>query len=432
MLFLRQNCDKDIPMKLSIQLKRKDEGEYYVYVGLSHKTSRTLIATPYTIAEEYVKGGKIINRAKYAEIYNREILKYEERLAKIVSPEHLDVKTIKDILTASTTEKEDVVEFFSNAEKVVAKIAQYPQKIRSAKIYGCYIQIFKGYLGRDKLYTFEMTRKMMQGYIDHLSNQGKSPATITNYISAVKVVFNRIKDEYNDYDLGIINIKNDPFRKLQMPQLVGSSGHKALSVEDIRKIITCKYAEHKCRERTFAKGVDYFLLSFYLLGINPVDMYNLKKDQLQNGRITYSRRKTQRRVGGSEISIPVCSEAMEIIERHKGKGEMLLDMRDNHTRVEGVVRTVGTALDALHQLAELEIDKDNFTWYSARHTWASIAANDCHFSDAEVARALNHQSEHKVTRGYIRPDWSLLDRMNDAVLAVVLEKKAETDESAPA
>ena len=152
-------------MKLSIQLKRKEGGEYYVYIGLSHKTSRTLIATPYTIAEEFVKNGKIVNRAKYAEIYNRELLKYEERLAKIVAPEHLDIKTIKDILTASTTEKEDMVEFFSNAEKVVAKIAQYPQKARSARIYGYYVQIFKGYLGRDKLYTFEMTKKMMQANI---------------------------------------------------------------------------------------------------------------------------------------------------------------------------------------------------------------------------------------------------------------------------
>lgn len=424
-LLLRHNCDKDIPMKLSIQLKRKDESEYYVYIGLSHKTSRTLITTPYTISSEYVKGGKIVNRAKYAEIYNKELLKYEEKLAKIVAPEHLDIKTIKDILTASTTEKEDVVEFFSNAEKIVAKIAQYPQKVRSARIYGYYVQIFKSYLGRDKLYTFEMTKKMMQGYIDHLCNQGKSPATITNYISAVKLVFNRIKDEYNDYDLGIINIKNDPFRKLQLPQLVGGSGHKALSVEDICKVASYKYVGHKRKEATYAQGIDYFMLSFYLLGINPVDMYNLKKEQYQNGRIVYSRRKTQRRVGGSEISIPVCAEAAELLERHKGKGGYLIDMHDQYTRVEGVVRMMARVLGIIHSLAGLQINKDNFTWYSARHTWASIAANECHFSDAEVARALNHQSEHKVTRGYIRPDWSLLDRMNEAVLAVINKAEAE-------
>jgi hypothetical protein len=65
--------------------------------------------------------------------------------------------------------------------------------------------------------------------------------------------------------------------------------------------------------------------------------------------------------------------------------------------------------------------------YSARHTWASIAANECKFTDAEVARALNHQSEHKVTRGYIKPDWSLLDRMSEAVLAEVFKKEKGTE-----
>ena len=155
-------------------------------------------------------------------------------------------------------------------------------------------------------------------------------------------------------------------------------------------------------------------------------MYNLQKDQLQNGRITYTRCKTQRRTGGAEISVPVCKEAQELMERHKGKGEYLLDLHDYHNKVEGVVGMMARVLSSVHTLLELEIDKNNFTWYSARHTWASIAANDCHFSDAEVARALNHQSEHRVTRGYIRPDWSLLDRMNEAVLAVV-NKKAEAE-----
>lgn len=412
-------------MKLSIQLKRKDEGEYYVYIGISHKTKRTLIATPYTISADYVKGGKIINRAKYAEIYNKELLKYEEKLARIVIPEQLDVNTVKDILTASTTEKEDAVEFFSSAEETIAKIKQYPQKVRSAKIYGYYVNVFRNYIGRDKLYTFEMTRKMMQGYVDFLSKSGKSPTTIHNYLSCVKLVFNRIKDEHNDYDLGIINVKNDPFRKLQLPQLSNSSGYRALSVEDMQKILSFHYTGHRRKQNTYSKGLDYFLLSFYLLGINPVDMYNLKKDQMQNGRIVYSRRKTQRRIGGSEISIPVCAEAAEIIDRRKGKGQNLLDMQDGYTRVEGVVRMMTRVLDAVHSLLELKIDKSNFTWYSARHTWASIAANDCHFSDAEVARALNHQSEHKVTRGYIRPDWSLLDRMNEAVLAVINKAEAE-------
>lgn len=416
-------------MKLSIQLKRKDVQEYYVYIGLSHKTSRTLITTPYTIAAEYVQGGKIINRAKYAEIYNKELLKYEERLARIVAPEKLDIKTIKDILT-SAPNSEDVVEFFSNADRVIDKIGQSEQRARTANIYRSYLGLFQRYIKRDKLYTFEMTRKMMQGYIDAMQKEGKAPATISINISVIRLLFNAIKEEYNDYDLGILNIKNDPFRKLQIPQKLSNAGQKALSVADIRKVIDYQFPQDKGYGKgyntdTLRYGIDYFLLSFYLLGINPIDMFNLKKDQMHDGRIVYSRKKTQRRFGGSEISIPVCPQAMELIDKHRGRGEYLLDARDNYTAVEGLVYSVGRVLIKMYPLLGLDIDKEHFTWYSARHTWASIAANECHFSDAEVARALNHQSEHKVTRGYIRPDWSLLDRMNEAVMQVVFKEEQE-------
>lgn len=409
-------------MKLSIQLKRKDAQEYYVYIGLSHKTSRTLIATPYTIAADSVKNGKIINRAKYAEIYNRELLKYEEKMAQIVAPDKLDIKAIKEILTAVTTEREEVIEFFSNAEKQIAKMEAAKPESRTPKIYRYNLGVFKAYIKRETLYTFEMTRKMIQGYIDEMLKAEKSPSTVLNNVGTIRHLFYSIRDEYNDYDLGILNIKNDPFKKLQLPQKMGNSGMRALSVDEIRKVINTDIDKGKgYRLSVVELGRDYFLLSFYLLGINPVDMFDMKKSQLQNGRIVYSRRKTKRRIGGSEISIPVSSYAMEIINRHKGRGEYLLDMRQYYDKVESVVNMVSRVLAKIYPLLDLEIEKEYFTWYSARHTWASIAANECHFSDAEVARALNHQSEHKVTRGYIRPDWSLLDRMNEAVLSVVFQ-----------
>lgn len=420
-------------MKLSIHLKPKGVEEYYVFISLSHQGKRVLIATPYTIGAENVKNGKITNRAKYAEIYNKELLKYEDKLAQVVAPEKIDLPTLKDILTSSATEKNEVVEFFSNAQSIIEKISQKPNRARSAKIYEYQLGKFKKYIKRDKLYTFEMTRKMMQEYAEQMLNDGNAPVSVINSISVIKRLFKSIKDEYNDYDLGILNIKNDPFRNLELPQQhSGNVSAKALSVEDMRKLIHYEIPKRQgFRLSTMNDGKDYFLLSFYLLGINPVDMYNLKKEQYKDGRIVYSRRKTMRRAGGSEISIPVCPMAAELIEAHKGRGEYLLDMQQNYTLVEGVVSMVARVLTNLYALMDLSIDRENFTWYSARHTWASIAANECHFSDAEVARALNHQSEHKVTRGYIRPDWSLLDRMNEAVLEVI-NKKAETDESAPA
>ena len=419
-------------MRLSIHLKAKCDNEFYVYISLSHKSRRVLIATPYTIGAEYVKNGKIINRAKYAEIYNNELMKYEEKLGRIVAPEVMDLASIKEMLTSKRKDDVTVVEFFSAAQDHIDKIAKTPARARTAAIYGYNLKVFREHIDRTKLYTFEMTRKMMQEYINDMAQKGKKPSTVQNNINGIRVLFYAVRDEFNDYDSGIINVKNDPFKKLELPHIIHSAGDKALSVEDIRKVINAELEKGKgYRLSVLNYALEYFLLSFYLLGINPTDMFNLKKSQYENGRITYTRSKTKRRKGGAEISIPVCPQAAELINKHKGRGELLLDMQDNYASVESVVSMVSRCLVQIYKQLKLEIPEDSFTWYSARHTWASIAANECHFSDAEVARALNHQSEHKVTRGYIRPDWSLLDRMNEAVLEVV-NKKAETDDPASA
>lgn len=413
-------------MKLSIHLKQKADGNYYVFISLSHQSKRVLISTPYIIGAESVKDGKITNKAKYAEIYNKELLRYEERLGYIVAPELLDLATIKEIITNTRKDDVTVVEFFSSAEAHIDRIEQTPARARTASVYRYTLQSFKRYTGRDKLYTFEMTRKMFQEYIKAMAEEDKKATTINNKVNILKVLFYAVRDEYNDYDNGILNVKNDPFKKLELPQVLLNAGDKALSLDDMRRIINAELEKGQgYRLPVLRCAMDYFLLSFFLLGINPVDLYNLKKEQRKDGRITYTRSKTKRRAGGAEISIPVCTQAAEIISRHKGRGEWLLDMRDDYCNVEAVVNMVSRSLSKIHPQLGLSIDKSSFTWYSARHTWASIAANECHFSDAEVARALNHQSEHKVTRGYIRPDWSLLDRMNEAVLAVI--NKAEVE-----
>ncbi len=411
-------------MKLSIHVKPKGQTEYYVFISLSHQSKRVLIATPYIIGSEHVKAGKIINKAKYAEIYNKELLKYEERLGSIVAPELLDLASIKDIITSTHREEATVVEFFAAAEEHIKRIEQKPARVRTAEIYRYNLNSFKQYIDRDKLYTFEMTHKLMQGYIKFMTNEKKKASTINNKINIIKLLFYAIRDEYNDYDTGTLVVKNDPFRKLDLPQVLLSAGDRALLVDDIRKLINANIEKGKgYRLSAVNYALDYFLLSFYLLGINPVDLYNLKNEQYKDGRITYTRSKTKRRAGGAEISIPVCDQAKKLIEKHKSRSEWLLDMRDNYVKVENVVNMVSRSLEHIYNNTDLSVEKGNFTWYSARHTWASIAANECHFSDAEVARALNHQSEHKVTRGYIRPDWSLLDRMNEAVLDVVYNSK---------
>lgn len=399
-------------MKLSIHLKPKDPHFFYVYVSLSHNSQRVLISTKYIISSKDVKKGKIINVSKNAEIYTEEILKYQRLIDEIPAIDVLTSKNIKNIITSKKIDSSDVIDFFAFAKSYIDDLSAAGRK-GTATSYKYSLASFQRYIKRAELYTFEMTSNMLQQYIKELIINGKSAKSIDVYITHLKVLFNACRDAYNDYDTGAIKIKNYPFKKLNIPAVEVNTGQKAISVEDLKNLIALSVPEN------LAIAKDMFLLSFYLLGMNMIDMYSLTKKSYKEGHITYCRQKTIRRTGSSMICIPVCEQAEELINKYQGHGAYLLRLADKYQDAKSITSVLSVKMDKLYELLHPNIDKKHFTMYSARHTWASIAANECHFSDAEVARALNHQSEHKVTRGYIRPDWSLLDRMHEAVMAVV-------------
>lgn len=403
-------------MKLSIQVKAKDLQNFYVYICIFHKGERVLIATNYIISAKYVKNGKITDIGKYAEIYNNELLRYQNLINQIPAIDVLSAKSIKEIITNADIDRSaEVVDFISFAQKHIKELSSTNRK-GTANAYLSSLLSFKKFINRDTIYTFEITSNLLHQYIRELYSEGKSAKTINVYITHLRVLFNACRDTYNDYDLGVLLIKNYPFRKLLLPKTESEAGRKALSVADMQKFIELDVAE----ELQLAK--DMFLLSFYLLGINMADLFNLKKADYKDGRIIYQRRKTIRRTGGSKISIPVSSYAESIIYKYIGRGNNLLNLCEKYKDAKSVNSCCSARMGVIYNLLAPEMEKKDFTMYSARHTWASIAANECHFSDAEVARALNHQSEHKVTRGYIRQDWSLLDRMNEEVMKIIFNK----------
>ena len=54
--------------------------------------------------------------------------------------------------------------------------------------------------------------------------------------------------------------------------------------------------------------------------------------------------------------------------------------------------------------------------YTFRHTWGTIAQNDCDANLYEVAFGMNHSHGLKVTRGYVKIDYSPAWRLNAKVI----------------
>ena len=181
---------------------------------------------------------------------------------------------------------------------------------------------------------------------------------------------------------------------------------------------------------------DLFMLSFYLCGIRPVDLLNVKKDQVENGRLIYWPQKLN---GRTKLSIKIEPEAWEIIHKHEGK-EYLLDILESRDDYKSFMAHWNKALKAIgtdiytptrcgngkvYQLIKHDGLIPFITIYYARYSWASFAYNLLDTPMDTIAQALGHKSGLKVTNFYVKRSNEKVDQVNRALIDRLKKDLAE-------
>lgn len=200
-----------------------------------------------------------------------------------------------------------------------------------------------------------------------------------------------------------------PFRKIKLKK--GIIKHRALNIEQLRQLFNLKVSSIQ------QKHLDMFKLIFFLIGINSIDLYNLKKIS-NDGRIEYIRSKTSK-----QYSIKVEREALEIIEKYRGSSN-LLDLSEKYQTPFRFVSTLNKSLKRLGYKDNKGITIPLFPFlstYWARHTWATIASS-LDIPKETIAHALGH-GNNSVTDIYIDFNLKKVDEANRKVIDFVLYDK---------
>lgn len=237
-------------------------------------------------------------------------------------------------------------------------------------------------------------------------------SSVQTYMEALQNLYNNMLLHYNDYEIGDIVIPGDPFKTYKVKQNVVYL-KKAVDVSIIRKIAVYQPVQKRCFFRTLAR--DMFMLSFCLAGINPIDIFNC--DTFIAGRIEYTRTKTRnRKKDKAFISVPVFSEILEIFERYRDKSNVrVFDLYSRFTNHDCFRQ--GLAFGMRSMCKDLGIEP--ITFYAARHSFATIARNDCNVSMEDIALCLTHASGYKMTDTYVKLDFSRVDKVIGKVLDLV-------------
>lgn len=220
------------------------------------------------------------------------------------------------------------------------------------------------------------------------------------YLSCLRKIYNAAIEEFNAD--GIDRLRRSPFEFYKIPE-PSATKKRALTVDQL-----CRIIAHQPTDRAEAFARDVFLLSFCFCGINTIDLFTL--DQLTADTLAFNRSKTKaKRKDAAYLAISIQPVARPLVERYRdGK-------RFNFAQTYSTAYNFNRAVNKGLKKMGAALGIDNLQFYAARHTWATIARNDCEVPIDDVAMALCH-SQRTVTDIYIRRDFSRVDAANARVL----------------
>lgn len=402
--------------------QRKLDGTWNVKIRITHNRKVRRVSTPwYATKEQMTKGFKIKDQ-KLLAVLDDTIKTYRERLMALgISADGMDI----DILVQAITTEERVggISFYRWAEEFV-KTKAHPDMYKSA------INSFRRYMGVSDVCFHELTSKDIRAWMASLNDDTKA----YNLCSALKHVFVNGKKEYNDEDIGIIRVPNNPFDKIKMPRK-GQPKKKAVSAEVIR--IIAMMPDNKRINSVVNVTRDMFLLSFCMIGLNAVDVYETKAS-VADGVLSYERHKTRtRRQDRAFIIVRIPEIVKPIFDKYKGVSRTF-NLHKRYSSIEcfddglsdGMIyikKEVLRIYRILHQedrrkdsVIAHDLNIESFKFYAARHSWATIARNDVGIDKWTVHEALNHvDKETKIDDVYIKKDFRNINGANEKVLDYV-------------
>jgi integrase len=417
----QQKADKSFPISIRVTWKRQK-----AYIKTEYYVPRKDVDKNYELKDGFVRDELRARIKRYEE------LKVVKLGAKI---ENYTAKELADYFAKHTVEKEDdIIDFIAFSQSHINKLIAKDKQSTAYSIRTT-LNAFIDFIKAETFDINELTAKVLLSFEEFLRSErvvtrlnqfGKSVTTkkkglgntsIKDYMTNMRTLFNAARTEYNDLDKNEILISHHPFStyKVSRTPLTTKKAHSIEVIKMIRDLEDIKISgTHGTNRANLSR--DIFMLSFYLIGMNAIDIYNLTT--IKDGRIEYERAKTKdRRLDSAFISIKIESEAKILIEKYKDpSGERVFLFHNKYSDSQIFSSNIAKGLKQVAQALNIE----PFTFYSARHSWATIARNDCHISKDDIHEALNHSDPNmSITDIYIKKDFSNIDVANRKVLDMV-------------
>ena len=391
--------------------KKRADGFYPVYIRIVHRSRMGYIKTDKLVSDKQILKSGEIKDAVVNDFCSREILRYTDMVNR------------KDISDYSVTELieyltrvEDNVCFSEYATLHINRMIKEGHE-RNAKNYRLAVNHLERYLGTTNVMFNHLTSAVLKRWIDSLGLTNRAKEM---YPTCIRQIFKKAILEYNDEERGVVRIKFNPWLKITIPKSDGTV-QRAISAEACREFFNRPLPQSKMISSLPELGRDVALLSLCLGGINTVDIYELKKEDYKNGIIGYKRAKTKHnRRDEAYIEMRVEPFIQSTFDKYLSddRDEYLFNFHQRYSNSDSFNANVNIGIRKICMDMGMK-KEDYYCYYTFRHTWATIAQNDCDANLYEVAFGLNHSHGMNVTRGYVKlvftPAWNLNAKVIDFI-----------------
>lgn len=287
-------------------------GKYKIRIAIGHRSETHYIVTNYSVnsPSEFVDG--VVVRLPEAHQMNIELRRllndYEDRLDRIPSPNDYTCKELRDILqnmrphNSTTT----FVQVSSQYQKELIEDGRgsYASMLKNN------VRLFTDFSNGD-VFLSEITTTTVSEFERYLKRKGLSQSYTNMNMSMVRTIVNRaIRSQLVKYEV-------HPFIYWKRP--ADDIREIDISVDDVRAIRDSH--PHLKKERL---GRDIFLLSYYLGGINLIDLLSI--DFRGVTVLEYTRTKSRNtKMSDKRISFTIQPEAKELINKWMNKNTGRLD-----------------------------------------------------------------------------------------------------------
>ena len=389
-------------LKLTL-LKSKvlKDGRHKIRVAVCHKEETSYIITRFIIdSEAQFKNGQVVKRPDAA-VMNKKLRnllnEYQEKLDAIKHPNLYDCRQLREILVNGMREEESAT--FQAVSLEYVKELEEAGSIGYSKMIERNNRYFSEFV-KGNILLADITPELIEGYSRFLRiKKGIGDTTNSMLMRQTKTIINKgIKRRIVKYEVHpFINFKipSSPVREID------------ISLESFNKIRMVQPTEKK-----FRVAHDLFCLSFYLCGINLVDLLSIDFRNIEV--LEYVRKKTRTTTQGKNtISFTIPEAAKEIIKKWMNRNTGKLDFGYKFS-YPNFSRYLTRSLASLAKRLGIT---EKVVYYSARKSFAQYAS-EIGIPDGIIDYCLGHSDKSK---GIIRYYTKVRQKQADMAITRVID-----------